>query len=84
MFAHTPAQMRGEAGPDLILSGGIPATIFGKESSDEQFVDCVKRWLDTRRDSSRLLLAAGDQVPTDASIHRIAMLPELVERYGQY
>jgi uroporphyrinogen-III decarboxylase len=84
MFALTPAQMRAEAGPDLILSGGIPATIFGKESTDEQFVDCVKRWLEPRLDSPRLLLAAGDQVPTDASFHRIAMLPELVEQYGQY
>jgi hypothetical protein len=29
-------------------------------------------------------MAAGDQVPTDAPWERIAMLPELVERYGKY
>jgi len=29
-------------------------------------------------------MAAGDQVPTDASYHRIALLPELVEKYGKY
>jgi uroporphyrinogen-III decarboxylase len=84
MFARTPAQMREEAGPSLILSGGIPATIFGAGASDTQFVDCVKRWLDTRLDSPRLLLAAGDQVPTDAPFSRIAMLSQLVDDYGGY
>jgi hypothetical protein len=84
MFALTPAQMRAEAGPDLILSGGIPATVFGTTGSEAAFVDCVKRWLDTRLDSPRLIMAAGDQVPPDAPFHRIAMLPELVARYGRY
>lgn len=84
MFARTPAQMRAEAGPDLILSGGIPATVFGAMGSDAAFVDCVRRWLDTRLASPRLIMAAGDQVPTDAPWERIAMLPELVERYGRY
>lgn len=84
MFAQSPGQMRAEAGPDLILSGGIPATVFGATGSDAAFVDCVRRWLDTRLASPRLIMAAGDQVPTDAPFHRIAMLPELVARYGRY
>jgi hypothetical protein len=84
MFAHTPAQMRAEAGPGLILSGGIPAGVFGQAGSDAAFVDCVKRWLETRLTSPRLIMAAGDQVPTDAPFRRIAMLPELVDRYGRY
>ncbi len=84
MFALTPAQLRLEAGPDLILSGGIPATVFGEAGSDAAFADCVRRWLDTRTTSPRLLMAAGDQVPTDAPFERIAMLPELIERYGSY
>ena len=84
MFARTPAQMRAEAGPNLILSGGIPATVFGATGSDAAFIECVKRWLDTRIVSPRLIMAAGDQVPTDAPFHRIAMLPELVAKYGGY
>jgi hypothetical protein len=84
MFAHTPAQMRTEAGPDLILSGGIPATLFGPYVSDAVFEDCVKRWLDTRLVSPRLLMAAGDQVPIETPFHRIMRLPELVARYGRY
>lgn len=84
MFSQTPAQMRADAGADLILSGGIPAMIFGPGASEDDFVECVKRWLDTRLDSPRLIMAAGDQVPTDAPFSRIAMLPELVDRYGRY
>ena len=84
MFANTPAEIRADAGPDLILSGGIPATIFGQGGTDAEFVECVTRCLDTRRDSSGLILAAGDQVPIDAPLHRIMMLKELVETHGRY
>ena len=84
MFRLTPEQARSEAGPDMILSGGIPATLFGETGTDEQFVDSVKRWLDTRHASPRLIMAAGDQVPTDAPRHRIEMLAGLVEEFGRY
>ena len=84
MFSLTPEEARREAGSDIILSGGLPATIFGMHGSDDAFVDSVRRWLDLRYLSPRLLLAAGDQVPIDAPQSRIKMLPELVERYGVY
>lgn len=83
MFVLTPEQMRADAGPDLILSGGIPAAIFGPTGNDADFEECVKRWLDTRLASPRLFMAAGDQVPPDVAYDRIARLPGLVERYGQ-
>jgi len=84
MFSLTPAQAREEAGNELILSGGIPANVFGIEGTDAEFIECVKQWLDTRHISPRLIMAAGDQVPTDAPLHRIEMLPELVDKYGRY
>jgi hypothetical protein len=84
MFVMTPQQARQEAGNRMILSGGIPATVFGLTGSDAQFVDTVKRWLDIRMMSPRLILAAGDQVPIDAPWYRIAMLAELVQEYGRY
>ncbi len=84
MFALSPGELRAEAGHDLILSGGIPATVFGAMGSDSDFEDSVKRWLETRLTSSRLLLAAGDQVPPDAPFDRIVRLRELVDRYGRY
>ena len=84
MFSLTPAQARDEAGPELILSGGLPATVFGSVGTDEEFEHCVRSWLDTRNTSHRLIMAAGDQVCPDAPWHRIEMLPKLVEKYGKY
>lgn len=84
MFALSPQQARAEAGNDIILSGGIPATIFGSGATDEEFENCVCQWLETRYTSYKLFMAAGDQVPPDASWHRIEMLPKLVEKYGRY
>jgi uroporphyrinogen-III decarboxylase len=84
MFSLTPQQVRNEAGNNIILSGGIPATIFGPTSTDREFKETVISWLDTRMKSSRLIMAAGDQVPTDAPRRRIEMLPELIEQYGRY
>jgi hypothetical protein len=84
MFSLTPEQARQETGNNMILSGGIPATVFGSIGTDEEFVESVKRWLDTKEISSRLILAAGDQVPTDAPWYRIEMLTELIDQFGRY
>ena len=84
MFELTPERVRAQAGKEMIISGGIPAAIFGAEGTDAGFEECVKRWLDTRHVSARLIMAAGDQVPPDAPLHRIEMLPELVSKYGKY
>ena len=84
MFSLSPEAQRAEAGSELILSGGIPATVFGAMGNDADFDEAVKRWLETRLTSSRLLLAAGDQVPTDAPFARILRLRELVDVYGRY
>jgi hypothetical protein len=67
---------------DTIVDG--PAEVFGAMGTDAEFEECVKHWLDTRHVSPRLIMAAGDQVPTDAPLHRIEMLPDLVEKYERY
>ncbi len=48
MFSLTPAQARAEASPNLIPSGGIPATVFGATGTDEEFIESVKAWLDKK------------------------------------
>jgi uroporphyrinogen-III decarboxylase len=84
MFVLKPQQARAEAGKDMILSGGIPATVFGPNASDAEFENSVIQWLETRHASFKLFMAAGDQVPTDASWQRIKSLPKLVDKYGGY
>lgn len=83
MFSLTPNQAREQAG-NMILSGGVPATVFGSQADEREFDECVKRWLDTRTTSSRLIMAAGDQVPTDAPYWKIERLAELVDKFGRY
>lgn len=80
----TPRQCRDEAGPGLILSGGVPPSVWMPEATDQQFRQAVLEWLEIRRLSPRLVAAAGDQVPPGAPEHRIEMMRELVESHGRY
>ena len=79
-----PEACRDEAGPDMILSGGVPPTAWLPEVSDDEFRRSVLDWLALRRRSPRLVAAAGDQVPPGAVESRIDLMRELVEQEGQY
>lgn len=80
----TPEQCRAEAGPDLILWGGIPPTTFSSETDDDEFEAVVRRWLDLRHQSHRLVLAPGDQVPPHTAKARVQRVADMVEEQGQY
>jgi hypothetical protein len=84
MFDLTPRQCRDEAGPNLILSGGVPPNVWMPQASDDDFKSAVLDWLEIRTLSPRLIAAAGDQVPPGAPEYRIEMMRDLVERYGRY
>ena len=84
MFSQTPAEAREEAGPDMILSGGIPPTTFSNTATEAVFEKSVRDWLAIKELSPRLFLAAGDQVPPDAPWGRVKRLPALIEEYGRY
>jgi len=80
----TPLQCRQEAGPDMVLSGGVPPTAWMPQASDAAFEQAVLAWLAIRKLSPRLVANAGDQVPPGAPEQRIAMMRELVERHGRF
>jgi len=80
----SPRQCREEAGPDFILSGGVSPDLWRPEVSVGVFKQAVRDWLDLKRDSPRLIAAAGDQVPPGAEESRIALMRDLVEEYGRY
>jgi hypothetical protein len=80
----TPRQCRLEAGPDMVLSGGVPPSVWTKDISDEAFAQTVLDWLDIRKMNPRIVANAGDQVPPGAPEYRIEMMRELVNLHGRY
>ena len=80
----TPAECRQEAGPDLILSGGVSPDLWLPSADLEAFKRAVLDWLDLKRESPRLIANAGDQVPPGADEGRIALMRNLVEERGRY
>jgi hypothetical protein len=77
-------QCRDEAGPDFILSGGISPALWLPNVSTDEFKAAVRRWLELRRRSPRLITNAGDQVPPGAVEGRIELMRDLVEQYGRF
>lgn len=80
----TPEEIRAQAGPDLILMGGVSPGMWLPETPEPVFIDHVRRWLDLRHQSSRLVQSAGDQVPPGTDIQRIKLMAEIVDTYGRY
>jgi hypothetical protein len=80
----TPAECRDEAGPNLILSGGVSPTLWLPEASEAEFRRAMLDWLELRKRSPRLIANAGDQVPPHAVEDRIFIARDMVETYGRY
>jgi len=80
----TAAEVRAEAPDELILSGGIPNELWYAYSPMEKFEQAAKDWLDLKKISPALMMAAGDQVPPGAEERKIRRLTELVDEYGWY
>lgn len=80
----SPVECRSEAGPNLILSGGVPPNVWTKDVSDDVFEKAVMDWLALKEFSPRLIANAGDQVPPHACEHRFLLMRELVEKFGGY
>ena len=80
----TPSQCRDEAGPDFILSGGVPPNLWLPNVDIETFKRSVLDWLALKDRSPRLIANAGDQVPPGADEDRIRIMRDLVEEHGRY
>lgn len=76
----TPAQCRAEAGPDYILSGGVPPDSFNAGVPMRVFDEQVEAWLDLRHQSSALIIAPGDQLPPGGDIDRVTRMVEMAAR----
>jgi hypothetical protein len=80
----SPQQCREEAGKDFILSGGVSPNLWMPDVSIEDFKKAVLEWVTLKKQSSRLIASAGDQVPPGAEEARIGIMRDLVELYGKY
>jgi hypothetical protein len=80
----TPLECRAEAGPDFILSGGVPPDLWLPEAPREAFEKAVLDWLALKQFGPRFIANAGDQVPPHAEEARIEIMRELVEKHGRY
>jgi hypothetical protein len=80
----SPRECREEAGPQMILSGGVPPGLWLPAADAGSFASTVRAWLELKRHSSRLIANAGDQVPPGAEEQRVEIMRDLVERYGRY
>ena len=80
----TPQQCREEAGPGFILSGGVAPNLWLPHTDLDDFKRAVLAWLELRKQSSRLIANAGDQVPPHATEDRIEIMRDLVDTHGIY
>jgi uroporphyrinogen-III decarboxylase len=80
----TPDECRREAGPALLLSGGVSPDLWLPRVGLETFRDAVRAWLRLKLVSPRLIANAGDQVPPGAPEERISLMREMVEAEGRY
>lgn len=80
----SPRQCRDEAGPNFILSGGVPPNLWLPDVDIEVFKRSVLDWLDLKHQSPRLIANAGDQVPPFADEARIRIMRDLVEEHGRF
>jgi uroporphyrinogen-III decarboxylase len=72
----TPRQCREEAGPNLVLSGGVPPGSFLPHVPLRVLDEQIEAWLDLRHESPALILAPGDQLPPDGDLERVARLTQ--------
>ncbi len=70
----TPEQCRAEAGPALVLSGGVPPNSFAASVPLATFDAQVERWLALADSSGALMIAPGDQLPPDGELARVTRL----------
>lgn len=79
-----PQEARDEAGPDMILWGGIPASIWQEETSEDDFMTWVRDYLELRKQSPRLVVGPSDQAVPGTPRRRLEMMHDLVEEYGRF
>lgn len=75
----SPQQCRDEAGPRLVLSGGVPPGSFRDAVPLAVFDRQVDDWLSLRGRSPALIIAPGDQLPPDGELERVTRMVQAAQ-----
>jgi hypothetical protein len=76
----TLVEAREEAGPELVLWGGIAQDLLIDPRTEEEFRAGVRRAMQEERKIERCMLGVADRVPTTARVERLCAIPSLVRR----
>ncbi len=76
--------LRGMAGPDILLLGGLPGAMFAPPFDAKSMEKHVKEIIRIHKDSGKFMLGVADQVPPNGDITLVKLISGLVEEYGRY
>ena len=74
---------RDEAGPDIVLWGGLPGVYFSRVYDESFLFDTLNKLIECYRDDRKFVIGVADQVPPDGEIRRVKEVSEIVERCGK-
>lgn len=84
MTSVTNAEMKQAIGDGATIWGGIPATLFEPEHSDEEFEDYIVNHVFREiAPGYRFIVGMGDNLPFDGKIERVRRVVELVDQFGK-
>jgi hypothetical protein len=71
-------RLRAEAGPGIIIWGGLPGVLFSPCYTEEQFERHLQKAISVLRTDGRCVLGVADQVPPDGLISRVKRVREAI------
>jgi uroporphyrinogen-III decarboxylase len=78
------ADLRGLAGDDILLLGGLPGAMFAPPFTAQDIETHVREIIRHHKDSGRFMFGVADQVPPNGDLALVRLVADLVEEYGRY
>ncbi len=83
MTSVTTAELRKAWGDRVTIWGGIPATLFGPQYSDQEFDAYVMNLFKEVAPGNNFIVGMGDNLPFDGKIERVGRVSELIDKYAR-
>ncbi len=82
MTSVTTGELRKAWGDKVTIWGGVPATLFEPQYSDEEFDAYVMNMFKEISPGNNFIVGMGDNLPFDGKLERIARISELIDKHG--